>query len=397
MSASQVYDQVKSNLSQALSSSVDESSLDRLTLLTVGIIQSESIAPSQIAAGLAQLELSGASEASIERRIRRIENDQTITAKLCVHPFAHQRLRFGKPETLYLIIDPTCQDDRIVMLSLGVWYRGRSLPLCWSIWPGNTRLKDRAFWDEVEKLLDQAQKILPPHVEVVVLADRAFGSPVFTDLVQDRGWQFVVRVQSQTRVLHPVLGEKPVPIQTLSVRGGCRKLKAKAFKKRGWRDVSVVVYWGKAYDEPWCLVASLSAQWAVVAAYRRRYLIETMFRDCKSKGFHFEQGQVTNHDHLKVLLVGMALACWMCILTGTQVAREYLTHPATGNRWTLPRIGKRSLFYLGLKRFGKYLITSQPVVLNWRLEDWDKPCWHQQVLKHHRKAYKTRHHMHSAA
>mgnify|MGYP000197427383 FL=1 len=70
MSASQVYYQVKSKLGQAISSKVDESSLDRLTLLTVGIIQSPSVSPSQIAAGLAQLELSNASEDSIERRIK---------------------------------------------------------------------------------------------------------------------------------------------------------------------------------------------------------------------------------------------------------------------------------------------------------------------------------------
>ena len=84
MSASQVYYQVKSKLGQAISSKVDESSLDRLTLLTVGIIQSQSVSPSQIAAGLAQLELSNASEDSIERRIRRIENDPELSAELCV-------------------------------------------------------------------------------------------------------------------------------------------------------------------------------------------------------------------------------------------------------------------------------------------------------------------------
>ena len=124
MSASQVYYQVKSKLGQAISSKVDESSLDRLTLLTVGIIQSQSVSPSQIAAGLAQLELSNASEDSIERRIRRIENDPELSAELCVHPFARQRLLFGRPKRLYLIIDPTCQDDRIVKVTLGCGIEG---------------------------------------------------------------------------------------------------------------------------------------------------------------------------------------------------------------------------------------------------------------------------------
>ena len=128
-------------------------------------------------------------------------------------------------------------------------------------------------------------------------------------------------------------------------RGKRRRLKAKVFKKRGWREVSVVVYWGTTYDDPLCLVSSLPATFDLILMYRRRYLIETTFRDYKSKGFRFEQGQVTEEDHLKVLLVGMALATWLCILTGVKVARDYLSRVPSGRRKSLPRIGKRSLFY----------------------------------------------------
>jgi hypothetical protein len=387
-----VYYQVKSKLGQAISSQVDESSLERLTLMVVGMIQAQSISPSQMADALAQLEFSDASEESIERRLRRIENDPELTAELCVHPFARQRLLWGHPKTIHLIIDPTCQDERIVKLTVGVWYRGRALPICWSIWPGNTPLEDQAFWDEVEKLLDQVHKILPKNVEVVVLADRAFGTPAFTDLVQARGWHFLVRVQDQTRVLHPTLAPEGEAIGTLVDPGGFRKLKGRVFKKRGWREVGVVVYWRKSCDGPLCLVSSLPPDWSLIGMYRRRYVIEATFRNYKSKGFHFEQGQVTDQAHLNVLLVGMALACWLCILTGTGVAREHLAVPASGNRRTMPRIGKRSLFHLGLKRLGKYLITSTPVVLNWHLEDWDAPCWHRQVLQHHRNAYNLQKH-----
>ena len=347
------------------------------------MIQSESISPSRMAAGLAQLDLSDACEESIERRIRRIENDPSLTAQLCVHPFARQRLLFGKPKELHLIIDPTTQDDRIVKLTVGVWYRGRCLPLCWSIWQGNRPLKDQHFWDEVEKLLFQAKGILPKHVEVVFLGDRAFGTPAFTDLVEAQGWHFLVRIQGQTRVLHPSLDPQGEAVNTLVCRAERKKLKAKGFKKRGWRKGSVVVYWGEEYDDPLCLFSSLPATFGLVLMYKRRYLIETTFRDYKSKGFHFEQGQVTDQDHLKVLLVGMALSTWLCILTGVKVARDYLSGAPKTRRSTLPRIGQRSLFYLGLKAFGRYLITSEPVQLNWGLDEWDAPCWHQQVLAHH--------------
>ena len=120
-----------------------------------------------------------------------------------------------------------------------------------------------------------------------------------------------MRVQDQTRVLHPTLNEKGEAIGTLVEQGGFRRLKAKAFKKRGWRSCSVVVYWKKSFEGPLALVSSLPPDWNLIGMYRRRYLIETLFRDYKSKGFHFEESQVKDHDHLNVLLVCMALACWL--------------------------------------------------------------------------------------
>ena len=124
------------------------------------------------------------------------------------------------------------------------------MPICWTIWKGNTKLEKEVFWEEVETLLDQAKAILPKNIEVVVLGDRAFGTPAFTDLVVAKGWHFLVRVQDHTRVLHPTLDEKGEAIGTLVEQGGFRRLKAKAFKKRGWRSCSVVVYWKKSFEGP---------------------------------------------------------------------------------------------------------------------------------------------------
>jgi len=48
-------------------------------------------------------------------------------------------------------------------------------------------------------VLDQATQVLQADARVVVVADRAFGCPVLTDQAPAHGWDWLVRVQGQTR------------------------------------------------------------------------------------------------------------------------------------------------------------------------------------------------------
>ena len=386
MSAYSVYHQVRELLEQHFDEQVDESSRERITLLVLGIIRAKSASPARIAEALRELGLSNATAESIERRIRRIENDTELSATLCFHPFARERLAFGRPKELLLILDPTTQEDRVVMVTASIWYRGRALPLAWLVWPANIPLEGDTFWERIESLLDTVSDLLPKGVPITWLADRAFGTPVFTDLVTARGWSYVVRVQGQTRYqdMQGLCGKLE---QLVRLRGQRAKLRGRVFKKRGWRDASVVVYWGKGHQKPLCLVSNLPPRWYLIHLYRRRYPIEATFRDYKSSGWHWEQGQVTDLEHIERLLVGMALATWIALLAGTDVALEHLSKSPTGRRRTVPWIGKRSLFHLGLQRLLENLSGSCQVAFRWQLSDWDAPNWHQQIYFHHARAF----------
>lgn len=382
----ELYHEIKQVLAESVEAKVSASSLDRLTLLVVGIIKAEQASPARIAKALEQLGLTEATAESIERRIRRIENDPSLQASWCVHPLARQRLQVGRPERLVLIIDPTTQDERVVMLTVSVWYRGRALPLAWAVWPGQQPLTDQGFWERVAGLLTIVAKILPLGVAVVWLADRAFGSPAFTDLLTPYGWDYVVRVQGQTRFRNQQGRE--VEVSTLVSQPHCRsKGYGQLFKKRGWPWASLVAFWGQRHASPLCLVTSLPPHWAVIALYRRRYPIEARFRHYKQAGWHWEQGQVTDLAHLERLLVGMALATWLVLLVGPQVAAEHLAVPASGHRRTRPWVGKHSLFALGLQRLGCWLHGNTQHPLAWSLAEWDAPNWSAQITGHFARTF----------
>lgn len=373
MSAPTVYTQIRKLLEGHLDDQVDGSSRERLVLLVMGILHAESSAPARIAPALKELGLTQATQPDgIERRVRRVENDPELTASLCVHPVARQRLLLGRPGELVLIVDPTPQEDQLVMVSIAVWYRGRALPLVWAVWPGNTPLQGDRFWSRIAALLDTVQPLLPVGVPVTWLADRAFGTPAFTDLVTAHGWHYVVRVQGQTHC-RDRQGRECACRDLIRQRGQRAKLRGLVFKKSGWRQASVVVYWGRRHRAPVCIVSDLGAHGHLLALYRRRFPIETTFRDYKSYGGHWEQGQVTDLPHVEHLLVGMALATWVALSVGTQVATALLNEPPTGHRRTVPWMGKRSLFALGLHRLGEWINTPQPVQFAWQFTDWGHP------------------------
>lgn len=385
MSQPEVYQEIKDYLGQYLTA-ISQRTLERVTLLASGILKAQDGAPAKLAEAGKGLSERGVQADSVERRIRRIENDPQIQVATCFEPLAKELLAHSRIPALWLIVDPTFQEDRLVMVSVNVWYRGRSLPLVWATWPANQPLEGDGFWQRVAELLQQAKALLPPGIPVTVLADRAFGTPAFTDRVEQQGWHWIVRVQGQTRCRDRCGREQSIA-QLVHQRGDRRKLRGQVFKKAGWRAASVVVYWGQRFRAPLCLVSDLPPDWTRIAEYRRRFPIEPTFRDWKAYGWRWEQGQVSDLEHLKRLILGMALANWLAILVGALQAAVLLQQPASGQRRTRPWWGKKSLFQLGLQVWKDCFAEGLPPWLSAALPDWAAPNWSTQITAHHAHAF----------
>jgi hypothetical protein len=385
MSASEVYQRITRLLKLHVEPEVDESSLHRLSLYVTGMIRAHTGSPAQVAKALDHLQLTGAQAESLERQIRRMENDPEIQAEYCFAPLARERLLLGKPEALVLILDPTLQEDRLVMVSVNVWYRGRSLPIAWSLWPANRPLEGERFWERIAQLLQRVAAIVPQNIPITCVADRAFGTPAFTDLIEILGWYWVVRVQDQT-LCQDYLGRVCRVRDLVRFPGQRKKLRGEVFKKAGWRDASVVVFWGHRHKKPLCLVSNLPPAWSIVQLYRQRFPIEGTFRDYKAYGWRWEQGQVSNLDHMERLLIGMALGTWIALMIGSWQARQLLTHLPTGKRHTRPWPGKLSLFHLGLEVCDTGFHEKLPA-FSWLLTDWLAPVWSIQITAHHAFAF----------
>lgn len=379
MPQAEVYQQIYEALVKDLSEKNSKVTLKRLALMVSGVIKGQSLTPRRMAEAIQELEVTPAKAESIERRIRRSENTPNIRFDRCYAPLIRAILGRSQMSELILILDPTTQEDHFVMVSVNIWYRGRSIPLVWTIWPGNVPLEGDGFWIRIRDLLAEAQALLPPAVSVTILADRAFGTPAFTDLAAALGWHWVVRVQSQTVCRDRCGRERPVG-SLVSAKGQRRKMAGQVFKKAGWRNASVVVYWGHRHRSSLCLVSDLPPRWELIALYRRRFPIESTFRDLKSYGWRWEQGQVRSQTHVEHLLIVMAIASCLILFLGAIFADQILAHAILGKRTSRSWHGKYSLFRLGLLFASSWFMGKIRPSLIIAFQDWHQPNWSTQLL-----------------
>jgi hypothetical protein len=384
MSNQIVHAQVQAVLAAHVATFVGASSRERLALLVSGILRARSSRPAAIAAALHASGLSTAEPESIERRLRRAQRDPDLQPRACWEPWVRAQLQASRAPEFVLVLDPTYQAERLVLLMASVWYRGRTLPLAWDSWPANQPLTGAGFWTRVGQLLARVARVLPAGVKVTWVADRAFGTPEFIDLVTAHGWHWVVRVQGQTRYRDQT-GRVRALAELVTAPGQRAKGYGAVFKKHGWRAAQVVGLWGRRHSGPLLVVSDQPLHWELLHIYRQRAATEGCYRDYKSDGWEWERSQVRDPEHLQRLLLGLAWATWLVVWAGAQRAAVLLRRPPTGRRRTRPHAAKRSLFLLGLQACELYLPHLVPTAC--ALPDWQAPNWSTQLTQLHAKAF----------
>ena len=91
-------------------------------------------------------------------------------------------------------------------------------------------------------------------------------------------------------------------------------------KKKGFSRFNLVASWkgkyrGQQEDEPWYLLTNLPDLKSAMTLYSQRYVIEAMFKDCKTGGYNLE-GCQASRDKLIALMILIALAMTSAWLQG---------------------------------------------------------------------------------
>ncbi len=270
--------------------------------------------------------------ASVRRRFERfIANSRLDVTKVYAQlAAAIGERRRGKE--LVLIVDESDRDDSLRSLRILAAMKHRCLPLLavaytpsgWS-----QRARTQKMNDFLLEQLTLVHSWLEPYdLKVTLLADRGLAWPSVARLCQQFGWHYVLRLQDQTKMRSSDGTESTVRQLLYSKAGRLLRRFARVdgvevFKKAGWvSDCCVTAVRDKKCKQPWYLLSDLPAGYARVRRYCKRMWCEQSFRDEKSAGVRWRDSRINDPERATRLLLLIALALWLCLLTGLSVVRR---------------------------------------------------------------------------
>ncbi len=330
---------------------VSRPQLTNLSLLVFGLFAAGHCQLPRIAARLPLL----VGAASLTQRLRRLLMNRAVEPDTLYQPVARLLLSRFAGGSVRLILDATDLGGRLPVLFVAVAYRGRALPLLWRMLP---QMGCSPFAEQ-RALLSQAAALVPPGVEVTLLADREYGTAAVTRWCLSHGWHFCLRLK-RSRWLTLADGTRSKIGALPLSRGGRLFLPGIQLPALPGQSLSLSCGWSadNKDDEPWYILSDLPADehsfHRVLSAYNVRFHIEEMFRDFKEFGFRLETTHLRDPERVSRLLLCVCLAHVWLMNAGVWVTK-------CGLRRTVDRHKKRQLSYfqIGWRFLQKMLACGQ--------------------------------------
>jgi hypothetical protein len=260
---------------------------------------------------------------SLTNRLRRFLDNRFVTVRDWYHPLAQQLVAAFAGHDLRLVLDCTKVGFDYRLLTIGLAYKKRTLPLTWSVHAGG---KGHVGLAEQVRLLRYVHSLIPRGSRVWVLGDAGFESVPLLQWLRRQGWSFVIRQNGRTKVRWR--GQDWVKLSAVPITEG-------QTKAIGWvrlthkYDVGwffLVVHWETGEDAPWFLVSNHPGPRQLIRCYRIRMWIEEMFGDMKGHGFDLEATHLADPDRISRLFLAVCLTFVWFITLGSWVVKRGLRH-----------------------------------------------------------------------
>jgi hypothetical protein len=243
-------------------------------------------------------------------RLRRWLKNETVNVDLFYLPFIEMLIRCLSGQTLVLAIDGSTTAQGCITLMVSMIYKGRSLPLLWVTRKG----KKGHFPQNMHiELIKSVRAIIPEGTAVICLGDGEFDGTDWLKTINGYGWEYACRTANNA-VLYEN-GEKFTFKDICPEQGGMTEISGVEFTRKRNIVVRAVVYWGRKYKDPIYLVTNLPTGGEAFNWYRKRFRIETLFSDLKSRGFNLQKSGLRDPERVSRLIIAAALAyIWMIYL-----------------------------------------------------------------------------------
>jgi len=256
---------------------------------------------------------------SVKKQVSRFMSNKHISAEAQYLPFIEELiLALSQRGELEIIIDGSTVGKGCMCLMFSVVYKGRSIPLIWKV---VKKKKGHFKQSEHLDLLTRLRKYVPKEIKVMILGDGEFDGTKWQEQIQLYNWKYVLRTAKNT-ILENTDGEQYTPSSVAIKPGDSLFIENLYFNNEQYGAVNVLFWHGKGYEEPLFLVTNIDDGYLVQSYYIKRFLIETFFRDIKSKGFNIQKSGLRDPKKLSRLVMCCCFAFIFGILSGVKARKS---------------------------------------------------------------------------
>ena len=205
------------------------------------------------------------------------------------------------------MLDQSKINDLNQVLMPSVRVRGRALPVAWRV----RTTKGNIGFDVQKELLEAVTGWFPDGVQIMLAADRFYGTAALIQWCQEAGWGYRIRLRGNLTLAHQggelstgeILQLMPQGIEHAELYGT-------------GVTTGIGVLHEPGHPEPWIIAMSARPGRHTVLDYGLRWGIEAMFSDFKSRGFGLMQSQIEKPERLERLILIMAMAMYWAVSAG---------------------------------------------------------------------------------
>jgi len=333
------YRTIKRSLAQVLhtrAGSHAEQHLNTLTLLICGIVGAQHVQFDKLAS---HAPIRGRKNESLITRYRRFVKHKHITADAIWLPFARPLLNGLAQLPLTILLDGTTAGRGCVVLMASLVYRGRAIPLLWTVVKGK---KGHLGEQEHCALIRRLQALIPSDATVTVLGDGEFDGTELQATIRAHNWEYVCRTATNILIAAAkrvfTVGDLPL------ARGEAVYMTDVRMTAKQYGPILLLAVWDAKQKEPIYLITSLADPDDAFERYRLRFRIECMFANHKSRGFRLDKSHLAAPERLARLVIASSLAyVWLHAAAGFAQAQGWVEQFHRADRCDL------GLFQIGLR------------------------------------------------
>jgi hypothetical protein len=259
-------------------------------------------------------------------------------------PYASALLSCLGQGTLAFVIDGSTVARNCISLVASVVYKNRALPICWlTISGGKGHLPEELHI----QLVEQLHQVVPENIKLVFLGDGEFDGGNLLKTISNYHWLFACRT-SKNRLL--IENEEQFAFQQIDP-GFEDYFRIPDVVLKNYPDVQchAVLWWQKTYEGPVYLFTNIDPAYEATYWYKKRFKIETMFSDKKSRGFYLHKSHISDPERVNRLLILTSLAYIFIICFGIYAVKSGLDkviHRTDRCDLSLCQLGYRIIKYL---------------------------------------------------